>query len=89
MKKTTKGKALPGENHPKNLVDMGTYEACPCCGAVYKQGRPWAETTISAQELAKEKGITTPAIYSKIRRGIISAYLGPDGRWIIPVIQPK
>lgn len=78
---------LPGQGRLHNLKNMDTHEACPCCGAVWKEGRPWATSIMSVLQFARVKGISPQAVAMKCRKGIIAAYRGPDGHWLIPVIR--
>jgi hypothetical protein len=66
-------------------------EACPCCGAVWKGGRPWSETVLSPVEMAERIGQSPQTITQRIRNGSIAAYLaaGTGGRnkYLIPVFE--
>jgi hypothetical protein len=81
-------KPLPGKGRIRNLVNMDTYEQCPCCGAVHKVGRPWSTAIMTVPEFAKMKGISQQAVKAKCRKGIIAAYQGMNGHWLIPIIEP-
>ena len=76
---------LPGEGNPKNLVSLETHQECPCCGALWKGGRPWAEKTLTSAQVAEIMGITRSAVVQRLSRGTLAGYQGPGGEWVIPV----
>lgn len=86
-----KAPPLPGQGRPHNLVEKDGHEACPCCGAVWKGGRPWSDTTLTPIEMAPKMGISNQAVTQRIRSGSIAAYhgAGAQGRnsYLIPVFE--
>lgn len=80
---------LPGEGNPKNLVNMGDHQTCPCCGALWKGGRPWAEKTLTSQEAADILGVTRSAVVQRLSKGTLAGYQGPSNEWIVPVFVVK
>lgn len=83
---------LPGQGNARNLVSQPDgLEACPCCGAVWKNGRPWSETTMNPVEVAEKMGISPQAVTQRIRSGSIAAYLGAGAggrnKYVIPVFE--
>jgi hypothetical protein len=66
-------------------------EACPCCGAVWKGGKPWSETVLEPGEMAEKMGLTRQAVTQRIRNGSIAAYpgvgTGGPNTYIIPVFE--
>ena len=90
MRKYTQAPPLPGTGNPRNLVKTETpgFDACPCCGAVWKGGKPWSKTTMSTVEMAEKAGLSPQTITQRIRNGTIAAYpaIGRNG-YIIPVFE--
>lgn len=83
------GIGLPGKGQPHNLVDKGEYSVCPCCGSVWKEGRPWTQTSLSVRELAAAMKVSVAAVNKRIRKGTIQAYLGVNGQWVIPINKER
>ena len=85
---------LPGHGRPNNLVKQSaTVDVCPCCGAAWKGGKPWTETSMTPAEMALECGMTQQAITQRIRRGTIAAYhkagSGARNDYLIPISEVK
>lgn len=83
---------LPGQGRPHNLVPQPDgLDACPCCGAIWKGGKPWATTSMDPAELGEKMGLSRQAVTQRIRNGTIAAYpgAGTGGRntYIIPVFE--
>ena len=83
---------LPGARSRHSLVyKEGTKEAaCPICGAVWLNGRPWSGKAMSPAELAPILCTTQQAISARIRTGTIAAYpKAGDGRngYLIPIFE--
>lgn len=83
---------LPGHGQPLNLVKQeGGVEACPCCGGVWKGGKPWTENCLTPAEMALQCGMSAQAITQRIRRGTIAAYnkagSGARNDYLIPIFE--
>lgn len=83
---------LPGAGNPRNLIpSKDGLEACPCCGAVWKGGRPWSEAILNPAQMSVATGLTPQAITQRIRNGTIAAYLstgnGARNGYLIPVFE--
>ena len=94
MRRFKKAPSLPGGDCPRNLVSQAEgFDACPCCGAMWKGGRPWTDKVLSPVELAMQMGQTPQSITSRIRMGTIAAYPGAgSGRknvYLIPVFEAE
>lgn len=94
MKAYEKAPALPGAENAHNLIpdpENPSLASCPCCGAMWKGGKPWSDITMTPAELAQAMGISQQAVTSRIRGGSIAAYLGPQARntYLIPIYEVK
>ena len=94
MRKFSQAPPLPGAGNPRNLLPQADgFDACPCCGAVWKGGRPWSETTLSPTQMADQIGMTPQAVTMRIRMGSIAAYLasgtGKRNSYLIPVFEAQ
>ncbi len=94
MKKKDRAPFLAGMGRPNSLIpSKDGLAVCPCCGAVWKGGQPWAEKAFTPAELSPQLGMTPQNITSRIRKGTIAAYpqAGTGGRnkYLIPVVEVK
>ena len=80
---------LPGEGNPKNLIHHEDHQTCPCCGALWRGGKPWATTTLNSSEAAELMGTTRSAVVQRLSRGTLAGYQGVGGEWVIPVYVAK
>lgn len=92
MPKYPQAPPLPGAGTPRNLVPAKDgCEACPCCGALWKGGRPWSEVVLTPAQVSEKTGLSQQAITTRIRQGSIAAYYaaGAAGRnkYLIPVFE--
>lgn len=90
MRKYSQAPPLPGTGNPRNLVPSKVpgFHACPCCGAIWKGGKPWSETIMTVLEVAAAAGLSSQTITQRIRNGTIAAYpqSGRNG-YLIPVFE--
>ena len=92
MKRAHRVAPLPGEGNPHNLVPQGDgIQACPCCGALWKGGSPWSDTTLNTQDVAERMGITRSAVLQRLAIGTLAGYRGATGEWLVPIytVPPK
>lgn len=92
MERYPKAPVLPGTGNPRNLVSQeGGFDACPCCGAVWKGGRPWSDKVLSPVEMGEKAGLSPQAITTRIRTGAIAAYpaagTGARNKYLIPIFE--
>lgn len=79
-------KRLPGEGEVRNLINKDDHAECPCCGAVWRQGRPWTATIYTVAQMAELRGVSRSSITQKLARGTMAGYQNLKGEWLIPIV---